>query len=279
MRRSVFSPAMRVFVRSTHHSMHRFRQSADPFSQNRPFSAFFTQWVCTLATTPPQVVTSPPPNGGNCTIRGATRRRQADSQLLMLQNPQYRQYGSRPTACRPCPQCPRATESHTMEQGWCHGERKLALQESHSPTCGTKLALFAQNGLIWRVLRVQGELSTAAASNKPSRANFLPHQPQHHHGLDRNDAPTRHTKRRNETFSAPAPHTPPQHETFIAPARHKRPKITHFPHAGANYLSQHTPPTQHAPTPGRFFFQPPKASPSEPTVACNSHQAHPDTTS
>ena len=64
MRRSVFSPAMRVFVRSTHHSMHRFRQSADPFSQNRPFSAFFTQWVCTLATTPPQVVASPPPNGG-----------------------------------------------------------------------------------------------------------------------------------------------------------------------------------------------------------------------
>ena len=216
---------------------------------------------------------------GNCTIRGATRRRQADSQLLMLQNPQYHQYGSRPTDCRPCPQCPRATESHTMEQGWCHGERKLALQESHSPTCGTKLALLAQNGPIWQVLPVQGELYTAVTSNKPSRANFLPHQPQHHHGLDRNDAPTRHTKRRNETFSAPAPHTPPQHETFIAPARHKRPKITHFPHAGANYLSQHTPPTQHAPTPGRFFFQPPKASPSEPTVACNSHQAHPDTTS
>ena len=139
----------------------------------------------------------------------------------------------------------------TMEQERCHGERKLALQESHSPTCGTKLALLAQNGPIWRVLRVQGELSTAAASNKPSRANFLPHQPQHHHGLDRNDAP----------------------------ARHKRPKITHFPHAGANFLTQHTPPTQHAPTPGRFFFQPPKASPSEPTVACNSHQAHPDTTS
>lgn len=168
---------------------------------------------------------------GNCTIRGATRRRQADSQLLMLQNPQYHQYGSRPTDCRPCPQCPRATESHTMEQGRCHGERKLALQESHSPTCGTKLALLAQNGPIWQVLPVQGELYTAVTSNKPSRANFLPHQPQHHHGLDRNDAPTRHTKRRNETLSAPAPHTPPQHGTFIAPARHKRPKITHFPHA------------------------------------------------
>ena len=28
-----------------------------------------------------------PPNGGNCTIRGATRRRHADRTLLMLQNP------------------------------------------------------------------------------------------------------------------------------------------------------------------------------------------------
>lgn len=33
---------------------------------------------------------------GNCTIRGATRRRHADSQLLMLQNPQYHQRGSSP---------------------------------------------------------------------------------------------------------------------------------------------------------------------------------------
>ena len=28
-----------------------------------------------------------PPNGGNCTIRGATRRRHAEGRLLMLQNP------------------------------------------------------------------------------------------------------------------------------------------------------------------------------------------------
>ena len=61
----------------------------------------------------------------------------------------------------------------TMEQGRCHGERKLALQESHSPTCGTKLALLAQNGPIWRVLPAHGELSTAVATNKPRRANFF----------------------------------------------------------------------------------------------------------
>ena len=30
-----------------------------------------------------------PPNGGNCTIRGATRRRHADGRLLMLQNPHH----------------------------------------------------------------------------------------------------------------------------------------------------------------------------------------------
>ena len=30
-----------------------------------------------------------PPNGGNCTIRGATRRRHADRTLLMLQNPHH----------------------------------------------------------------------------------------------------------------------------------------------------------------------------------------------
>ncbi len=30
-----------------------------------------------------------PPNGGNCTIRGATRRRHADRMLLMVQNPHH----------------------------------------------------------------------------------------------------------------------------------------------------------------------------------------------
>jgi len=31
----------------------RFRQSADSFSQNHRFLAVFTQWVCSLASTPP----------------------------------------------------------------------------------------------------------------------------------------------------------------------------------------------------------------------------------
>ena len=39
------------------------------------------------ATPVPRTATSPPANGGNCTIRGATRRRHAEGRLLMLQNP------------------------------------------------------------------------------------------------------------------------------------------------------------------------------------------------
>ena len=59
----------------------RFRQSADPLTQNERFSEFFAQWVCSLASIPPHVGASPPPNGGNCTTRGSdtptTRSRRA----------------------------------------------------------------------------------------------------------------------------------------------------------------------------------------------------------
>ena len=111
-------------------------------------------------------------------------------------------------------------------QGRCHGETKLALHESHGPApgiklalheshgptpgtklaqhtpshrmCGIKLALLARNGSFWRVLRVHGELSTVFATNKPSRANFVPNtswmrgqhtqqhtRPHRHEGLQR----------------------------------------------------------------------------------------------
>ncbi len=53
-----------------------------------------TEVVCTVGATyprtaasPPRTAASPPVNGGNCTIRGATRRRHAEGRLLMLQNP------------------------------------------------------------------------------------------------------------------------------------------------------------------------------------------------
>ena len=57
------------------------------------FSAFFAEVVCTLGTTQPQTAISPSPNGGNGVIRTTTRRRHADSQPLMLQNPHRHRYG------------------------------------------------------------------------------------------------------------------------------------------------------------------------------------------
>ena len=63
------------------------RQTADPLPQNDRFSAFFAEWVCTLATTSPQVAASPPPNKGHCIIRDRTRRRNADSLLKCGETP------------------------------------------------------------------------------------------------------------------------------------------------------------------------------------------------
>ena len=105
----------RVRVRATHHVRDSFAQNADHFAHDSLLSAFFAEVVCTLgatpsrtATSPPRTATSPPPNGrncavrgarsssahvegaakrGNCTIRGATRRRHAEARLLMVQNP------------------------------------------------------------------------------------------------------------------------------------------------------------------------------------------------
>ena len=69
-------------------------KNADPFSQNRPFSAIFAQWVCTLAAAPPQVAASLPPIGGNCTTRGfdtpATRRQRASSSAKPPSPPTWR---------------------------------------------------------------------------------------------------------------------------------------------------------------------------------------------
>ena len=59
-------------------------QAASP---TPPLLAFFAEGVCDAGASPPRTATSSPPNGGNCTIRGATRRRHAVARLLMLQNP------------------------------------------------------------------------------------------------------------------------------------------------------------------------------------------------
>ena len=80
-------------MRTTLHDRHRCAQNADHLAHNNLFSPFFAEVVCTLGTTPPQTATSPPPNGGNDLIRASTRRRHADTQLLMLQNPHSHRHG------------------------------------------------------------------------------------------------------------------------------------------------------------------------------------------
>ena len=129
-----------------------------------------------------------------------------------------------------------ATKLALLEPHGATSGTKLALHAPRGTSSGTKLALHTQNGPISSVLLTQGEFCPVCVTNKPSRANFLPHKPQHRRGHERNNTPAQHTK--------------PRDETFIAPARHKQAKFTHFHHAGANFLSHHTP------TPGRHFFQP-----------------------
>ena len=70
-------------MRTTHHGRHRFAQNADHFAHNSPFSAFFTEVVCTLRTTPPRTAASLPANGGELhqsrRDTPATRRREASN--------------------------------------------------------------------------------------------------------------------------------------------------------------------------------------------------------
>ena len=139
-----------------------------------------------------------------------------------------------------------ATSGTKLTQHAPHGASsgtKLAQHAPHPTSPGTKLTQHAQNPPIWRVLLMLGEFYPVFVANKPSMANFLPHKHQHHHRHERNNTPTQHTKPRDEILSAHAPETAPHNETFTAPARHKQPKFAHFHHAGANFLSQHTPHT------------------------------------
>ena len=80
--------------------------NVDHLAHNSPLSPVFAEVVCTVGTTPPHVGSSPPPVGGNCTIRRTTRRRHADSQRLMLQNPHRHRCAERRWA-RARPRCPR----------------------------------------------------------------------------------------------------------------------------------------------------------------------------
>ena len=68
-----------------------------------------------------------------------------------------------------------------------------------------------------------GRVLSRFCRQQAKQGEFSPAPAPPHHGHERNNTPTQHSKPRGETFSAPA--------------RHKQPKITHFHHAGANFLS------------------------------------------
>ena len=51
---------------------------------------------------------------------------------------------------------------------------KLSLLARFHRMSGTKLSLLAQNGPIWRNLRMQGEFCTVLTTKKPSRESFVP---------------------------------------------------------------------------------------------------------
>ena len=82
-----------------------------------------------------------------------------------------------------------------------------------------------------------GRVLSRFCRQQAKQGEFSPAPAPPHHGHERNSTPTQRSKPRGETFTAPAPHTNPRGEIFTAPARHKQPKITHFHHAGANFLS------------------------------------------
>ena len=75
------------FARAPRKARRRCAQIADHLAHDTALSAFVAEVVCASGATLPRTVTSPPPNGGNCSNRGATRRRHAGRMLLMLQNP------------------------------------------------------------------------------------------------------------------------------------------------------------------------------------------------
>ena len=143
-----------------------------------------------------------------------------------------------------------------------------ALHESHGPTpgtklalhapshrmCGIKLALLAQKGPIWRVLRAHGELCTAVTANKPCRENFFARREQKHGDVETDDASARPQQGTIETGITTAPenctknaHFSPTKATVVSnPHRHKRAKAMAVSDHRAIWLTAHRPTYTHA---------------------------------
>ena len=118
-----------------HHDRHHCTQNADHLAHNTRFSPFFIEVVCTLGTTQPRTVISPSPNGGNGVIRDPTRRRHADSQPLMLQNPHRNQHGGHQRDRRARASAPEKSEGRAAGHAGrgARGRRGPAGQRAEAP--------------------------------------------------------------------------------------------------------------------------------------------------
>ena len=129
---------------------------------------------------------------------------------------------------------------------------KLAQLELHGATSGTKLTLHAQNLPIWRILSMQGEFYPVFITNKPHRANFLPHTPSATTGTTET-TPQHNTRNHAMKYYSPTLHT--QHHTMKhLPPQHAKNNQNSpiFTMQGRTFFHN----THHTPTPGRHFFQP-----------------------
>ena len=85
--------------------------------------------IATLSAVTDEHLLAPPPSGGNCSMRGATRRQHADSQLLMLQNPHRHQCRARCRGRGPGWSAGGWRKPDNCTHGRCHDETNLAQQE------------------------------------------------------------------------------------------------------------------------------------------------------
>ena len=88
-----------------------------------------------MGTTQPRTVISPSPNGGNGVIRTTTRRRHADSQPLMLQNPHRNQHGGHQRDRRARASAPEKSEGRAAGHAGrgARGRRGLVGQRANAP--------------------------------------------------------------------------------------------------------------------------------------------------
>ena len=109
--------------------------------------------IATLSAVTDEHLLAPPPSGGNCSMRGATRRQHADSQLLMLQNPHRHRHGAhRRGAGGPGWGAGGCRKPGNCTHGRCHGETNFAQQEprraasvQNSPSTPPRTACAGQN--------------------------------------------------------------------------------------------------------------------------------------